>query len=91
MENFEDHCWRDIIPPEVLKVYEPYQRETYVGRRPVLLAIDLYNLVFEGGPLPPHELVNKHKSSCGIYAYEAIRPIQDLAQDQSLRPAPQIC
>jgi nicotinamidase-related amidase len=78
MNAFEDHCWRDVISPEVLEVYKPYQRETYLGRRPVLLAIDLYNLVFEGGPYPVHELVKKHKSSCGTYAYEAIKPIQEL-------------
>src|SRR5262249_1764889 len=46
--------------------------------RPALLAIDLYNLVYEGGPKYPHELVKEHKSSCGIYAYEAIKPTQEL-------------
>src|SRR5207247_10826194 len=39
---------------------------------------DLYNLVYEGGPKQPHELVKDHKSSCGIYAYEAIKPTQEL-------------
>jgi maleamate amidohydrolase len=35
-------------------------------------------LVYEGGPKQPHELVKSHKSSCGIYAYEAIKPTQEL-------------
>ena len=26
--NFEDHCWKDIVTPEILKTYRPYQRET---------------------------------------------------------------
>jgi nicotinamidase-related amidase len=78
MDPFEDHCWKDVVSPEVLEVYRPYQRETYLGRRPVLLAVDLYNLVFEGGPHPVHELVKKHKSTCGIHAYEAIKPIKEL-------------
>ena len=78
MDVFEDHCWKDVISPEVFEVYKPYQRETYIGKRPVLLAIDLYNLVFEGGAYPVHELVKKHKSTCGVYAYEAIAPIQEL-------------
>ena len=55
--DFEDHCWKDIVPPEVLKVYECYRRELRIGKRPALLAIDLYDLVYRGGPHPPHELL----------------------------------
>jgi len=76
--NFEDHCWKDVVTPEILETYTPYHRETYIGQRPALLAIDLYNLVYEGGPKQPHELVKEHRSSCGIYAYDAIKPTQDL-------------
>jgi nicotinamidase-related amidase len=76
--DFEDHCWRDIVTPEILETYTPYHRKTYIGQRPALLAIDLYNLVYEGGPKQPHELVKEHKSSCGVYAYNAIKPTQDL-------------
>jgi nicotinamidase-related amidase len=78
IDNFEDHCWKDIVAPEILETYTPYHRQTYVGQRPALLAIDLYNLVYEGGPKYPHELVKDYKSSCGIYAYEAIKPTQEL-------------
>jgi len=78
MDAFEDHCWKDVVSEEVLEIYKPYQRKTYVGERPALLAIDLYNLVYEGGPKPVHEVVKEHKSSCGIYAYNAIKPIQEL-------------
>ena len=76
--KFEDHCWKDIVTPEILQTYTPYHRETYIGQRPALLAIDLYNLVYEGGPKQPHELVKSHKSACGIYAYNAIKPTQEL-------------
>ncbi len=68
MDAFEDHCWKDVVSEEVLEIYKPYQRETYVGERPALLAIDLYNLVYEGGPKPVHEVFKEHKSSCGIYS-----------------------
>jgi len=78
MDAFEDHCWKDVVSEEVLEIYKPYQRKTYVGERPALLAIDLYNLVYEGGPKPVHEVIKEHKSSCGIYAYNAIKPIQEL-------------
>jgi len=43
-----------------------------------LLAIDLYNLVFLGGPKPVREVVKDFPSSCGIYAWDAIKPIQEL-------------
>src|SRR5919106_5302601 len=78
IENFEDHCWKDIVTPEILKTYTPYQRETYIGQRPALLAIDLYNLAYEGGAKEPHELVDTYKSSCGVYAHNAIPPTQEL-------------
>lgn len=77
-DSFEDHCWKDIVSPEILEIYKAYHRETYIGQRPVLLAIDLYNLVFEGGPRPVHEVVKEFKSSCGSYAWDAIEPIQEL-------------
>ena len=44
--DFEDHCWKDIVSPEILKTYTPYHRETFIGQRPALLAIDLYNLAY---------------------------------------------
>tara|TARA_R110000868_G_scaffold10313_14_gene50656 strand:- start:26288 stop:26974 length:687 start_codon:yes stop_codon:yes gene_type:complete len=76
--DFEDHCWRDIVSDEILKVYEPYHRDLYVGDRPALLAIDLYNLVYRGGAKEPHELVSEFPSSCGRYAWEAIEPTKRL-------------
>jgi len=78
VDAFEDHCWKDIVDPEILEIYTPYKRKTYIGAKPVLLAIDLYNLVFEGGPLPVHEAVKANQSSCGTYAWDAIEPIQKL-------------
>ena len=44
VDAFEDHCWKDLIPADVLEIYSHYRREVKVGPRPALLAIDLYNL-----------------------------------------------
>ncbi len=77
-DTFEDHCWKDIVSQEILDIYKSYQRETYIGQRPAVLAIDLYNLVFEGGPRPVHEVVKEFKSACGLHAWNAIKPIQEL-------------
>ena len=30
-DPFEDHCWKDVIPPDVLKIYRSYVREVGVG------------------------------------------------------------
>ena len=84
--DFEDHCWKDIVPPEVLRVYECYRRELRIGTRPALLAIDLYDLVYRGGPHPPHELL-EHPNTCGIYAWDAIEPTRALFA----APAPRAC
>jgi len=77
-DAFEDHCWADIYPPEDLKTYQDYVRETYIGKRPALLAIDLYNLVYKGGPKLPHELADEYPNSCGVYAHAAIEPTREL-------------
>ena len=77
-ENFESHCWNDIVPAEDYVTYAPYVRETYIGKAPALLVIDLYNLVYKGGARPPHEITGKFPSTCGIYAHNAIKPTQSL-------------
>ena len=76
--DFEDHCWKDIVSPEILKIYEHYRRDVYVGARPALLAIDLYNVVYRGGDKPPHEMSDEFPSTCGEYAWAAIPPTKRL-------------
>ncbi len=77
-DYFEDHCWKDVVSEEILEIYGHYKRDTYVGQRPALLAIDLYSLVFEGGQRPVSEVVKEFPSSCGAHAWNAIKPIQQL-------------
>lgn len=76
--EFEDHCWKDVVPPADMKLYSCYTRETYVGPRPALLAIDLYNIVYRGGPRSPYELDPIYPNSCGVFAHEAIEPTKRL-------------
>src|SRR5262249_43880707 len=77
-DDFEDHCWQDIVTPDVLKVYSCYRREVFVGVRPALLAVDLYEVVYRGGPRPPAELAATPPNSSGEYAHAAIQPHQRL-------------
>ena len=77
-DEFEDHCWKAVVPPGVLETYACYRRKTFVGAAPALLAIDLYEVVYAGGAKAPEELAKTHPNSCGIFAYEAIEPTQRL-------------
>src|SRR5207244_3729012 len=77
-DDFEDHCWKELISPEVLEIYSSFKRKTFVGPDPALLAIDLYEAVYRGGALPPHQLVKTYPVACGHYAYEAIEPTKRL-------------
>lgn len=77
-DRFEDHAWADVVPDDLLQIYSPYQRETFVGPRPALILIDLYNLAYRGGAVPPLTLQDQFPSSCGIYAHNAIEPTKRL-------------
>src|SRR5262245_4938631 len=77
-DDFEDHCWKDVITPDVLEVYSCYRRKVFVGPSPALLAVDLYDVVYRGGPRPPAELAKTHPNTCGEYAYAAIEPTKRL-------------
>jgi nicotinamidase-related amidase len=77
-DEFEDHCWKDVISPADLKVYECYRRKVFIGPNPALLAIDLYECVYAGGPFPPEQLAQTHPNSCGEFAYAAIEPTKRL-------------
>jgi maleamate amidohydrolase len=72
--DFEDHCWKDVVTPEALAIYRAYARDIFVGEKPALVAIDLYNLAYDGGPKPVHELVHEYPSTCGEFAWAAIAP-----------------
>jgi nicotinamidase-related amidase len=78
IDKFEDHCWKGVIPDADLKLYAPYSRATFVGRKPALLAVDLYNLVYRGGAVSPNDIADRYPSSQGWFADRAIAPIQRL-------------
>ena len=77
-DHFEDHCWRDVVPAELLEVYSHYRREVFVGPDPALLAVDLYELAYQGGPRPVAEVAKTYPSSCGEYAWAAIASTERL-------------
>ena len=78
IDKFNEHCWKDVIPEADLELYAGWRRETFVGARPALLAIDLYELAYQGGPKPVAELHKTYPSTCGENAHAAIAPTQRL-------------
>ena len=78
IDAFEDHCWNDVVPADVLDIYRHYRRDVFVGPKPALLVIDLYELAYQGGPRPVSELQATYPSSCGEVAFAAIPPTQRL-------------
>jgi len=78
VSRFEDHCWKDVVAPDVLELYSHYERDTFVGAAPAVLAIDLYELAYQGGAKPVAEVAKTYPSSCGEYAWAAIEPTKRL-------------
>ena len=78
IDAFEDHCWQDVIPANALELYKHYKREIFVGPKVALLAIDLYEVAYQGGPRPVDEVSKEFPSSCGINAWNAIEPTKKL-------------
>ncbi len=77
-DSFEDHCWQDAVPADVLDLYKHYKRDIFVGPNPALLAIDLYEIAYRGGAKPVNEVAKEFPSSCGVNAWKAIPPTQRL-------------
>jgi nicotinamidase-related amidase len=78
IDQFNDHCWKDVVPEADMQLYKRFRRETFVGPNPALIAIDLYNSVYKGGPHPPSEIDDEYPMTCGIFAHRAIEPTKRL-------------
>jgi nicotinamidase-related amidase len=76
--DFEDHCWKDVISADTLEIYARYRRATFVGPKPAILAIDLFNKVYDGGSGPILEADRRSPGACGEYAWNAIEPTKRL-------------
>ncbi|MEX0827648.1 MAG: isochorismatase family protein [Haliea sp.] len=76
--DFEDHCWKDVMSADLLRLARRSEREVKVGPSPALLAVDLYERVYQGGPVPVAEAAKEYPHSCGEHAWAAIEPTVQL-------------
>lgn len=76
--EFENHCWKDVYSAELLEISKGYARDTFVGEKPGLMLVDLYNFVYDGGSRPVAEVEKEFSGSCGENAWNAIEPTKRL-------------
>jgi nicotinamidase-related amidase len=76
--DFEDYCWKDVIDPDTLQIYQAYKRNVHVGANPAVLAIDLYNKAYLGGDRPVSEVDKEFSGTCGENAWRALPYTQQL-------------
>jgi nicotinamidase-related amidase len=64
--------WDDILDEEtrVLLAHRPARR--VLGMRPAVVAVDLYDLVYDGGPQRVIDLMDEYPASCGEFAWAAL-------------------
>ena len=67
-----------MVDADTIEIYQAYQRKTYVGDNPAVLAIDLYNKAYQGGNRPVSEVDREFSGSCGENAWKALPPTQKL-------------
>ena len=72
------NSWGDRIDSATLALMDNRKVAPFSGRRPALVAIDLYDLVYDGGPRPVRELMEEYPASCGEYAWKALPPTIEL-------------
>lgn len=70
--------WEDILDDELRALLAKRQSRALLGKRPAIIAVDLYDLVYDGGPRPVIELMEKYPASCGEYAWRALPPTIEL-------------
>lgn len=70
--------WDDLIDEPTRALLARREVPPFAGKRPVLVAVDLYDLAYDGGPKPVRELMADYPASCGEYAWRALPPTIEL-------------
>ena len=78
VKKFEDYCWADIIDDETFEIYAAYERDLYVGAKPAVLMIDVYQASYDGGQQDVIDVIKEHPSSCGTRAWAMVEPAKQL-------------
>ncbi len=79
-DQVKKRVWDPYIPEPFLSKVARQRESLQITKNSALLAIDLYNLVFEGGNRSVHEdgLLDRFPATCVEKAYQAIQPTNRL-------------
>ena len=72
--NRVERLWSDVVDAPTRALLKRRKAPPFRGRRPVLVPVDLYDLVYDGGPRPVRELMADYPASCGEFAWRALPP-----------------
>lgn len=78
MSDAAAHCWDDVLGEEERLVAGNYETRRPLGTRPTLLMIDCYAKVFGDRPQPLHEAILEWPATCGLNAWAALSPLEQL-------------
>ena len=70
--------WKDVVDAPTQALLAKRAVPPFAGRRPAIVAVDLYDLVYDGGPRPVKELIERYPASCGERAWKALPPTVEL-------------
>jgi maleamate amidohydrolase len=70
--------WKDVVDAPTQALLAKRAVPAFAGRRPAVVAVDLYDLVYDGGPRPVKELIEHFPASCGERAWKALPPTVEL-------------
>ncbi|MGQ0656308.1 MAG: isochorismatase family protein [Betaproteobacteria bacterium] len=67
-----EHLWNDVVDAPTQALLAKRGVPPFAGTRPAIVAVDLYDLVYDGGPRPVRELIERYPASCGEHAWRAL-------------------
>ena len=70
--------WKEVVDAPTQALLAKRTVRAFAGRRPAVVAVDLYDLVYDGGPRPVRELIERFPASCGERAWKALAPTIEL-------------
>jgi nicotinamidase-related amidase len=73
-----NHLWDQIVDAPTRALLDRRAVAPFRGSRPAIVAVDLYDLVYDGGPRPVRELIEQYPASCGERAWNALPPTVEL-------------
>lgn len=73
-----ERLWEDVVDAPTRALLARRAVRSFKCKRPALVAVDLYDLVYDGGPRPVRELIEQYPASCGEYAWRALPPTIEL-------------